>query len=245
MEILDDKTTEAFIDRFFGYGNWTAPVWFIGMEEGGGGTIQEVRRRIETWKTRGSRDLEDLVEYHFAIGLTKHVGPRATLQPTWSKLVSVLLGMNGGPATSEHVREFQATKLGRRDGSTCLVELFPLPSPSLDAWIYASATTIPYLAARETYCTHVVRHRIAAIRERLTQHQPAAIVFLGLSYVHFWSQIAGTSLLPRPGDALALARTKHTTFIAAKHPVARGVTNAYFRSVGERIVEAVRTQEAY
>lgn len=235
MEHLDDRAVEAFMDGFFGYGNWAAPVWFVGMEEGGGATIAEAARRIETWGVRGGLDLEDLVEYHHAIGITQHLGSRPALQPTWSKLVHLLLGTTGDVATDERVRRFQATELGRRGGASALIELLPLPSPGIGRWIYGDATTIPFLSSRDRYRTHVVRHRIAAIRERIATHRPRAVVFLGLSYAAYWSEIAGLPLSPARGDEFISATAPQTTFVMVKHPAARGVKNAVFRTIGEAL----------
>lgn len=232
METLNDSAVEAFIDGFFGYGNWAAPIWFIGMEEGGGGTISEAGRRIEAWRVRGKLDLEDLVEYHYAIGITKHLGSRPALQPTWSKLVHLLLGMSGDAATDERVRGFQAKELGRRGGSSALVELLPLPSPGIGQWIYGGATTIPYLSSRERYRLHVVRHRISALRERIATYRPAAVVFLGLSYAPYWSEIASLPLVPARGNDVIAARKGQTMFVVVKHPAARGVPNLLFRDIG-------------
>jgi hypothetical protein len=233
VETLDDSAVESFIDCFFGYGNWGAPVWFIGMEEGGGGTIAEAGRRIETWRIRGKLDLEDLVEFHYAIGITKHLGPRPALQPTWSKLVHLLLGMNEETATDERVRAFQSKELGRRGGSSALVELLPLPSPGIAHWIYGDSTTIPYLSSRERYRRHVVRQRIAAIRERAASYGPAVVVFLGLSYAAYWSEIAGLPLVPARGDDFVTAKKGQTMFAVVKHPAARGVTNTLYSRIGE------------
>jgi hypothetical protein len=239
VETLNDSEVEAFIDGFFGYGNWAAPIWFIGMEEGGGGTIAEAGRRIETWRLRGKLDLEDLVEYHYAIGITKHLGPRPALQPTWSKLVHLLLGMNEETATDERVRIFQAKELGRRGGSSALIELLPLPSPGIGQWIYGEATTVPYLSSRELYRRHVVRHRISAIRERLVTQRPPVVVFLGLSYAEYWSQIASLRLPPVRGEEFVSSKAGQTTFVVVKHPAARGVTNALFRNIGKHLIHPV------
>jgi len=188
---------------------------------------------------RGRLDLEDPVEYHYAIGITKHLGPRPALQPTWRKLVHVLLGMSGGAATDDRVRAFQAKELGRRGGSSALVELLPLPSPGIDHWIYGEATTIPYLSSRERYRIRVVRYRIAAIRERLASYKPRAVVLLGLSYAAYWSEIASVPLIPTPGDAFITSTVRQTTFVVVKHPAARGVQNVLFRSIGELLTGAL------
>ncbi len=36
--MLDDHLLQDFIDGFYGYGNYNAPYWFVGME-GGGETV--------------------------------------------------------------------------------------------------------------------------------------------------------------------------------------------------------------
>lgn len=33
--MLDSEVLDQFCQQFFGYGELTAPIWFIGMEEGG------------------------------------------------------------------------------------------------------------------------------------------------------------------------------------------------------------------
>jgi len=40
---LDPAKLQHWIDNFYGYGSWDAPVWFIGYEEGGGADYMEVR----------------------------------------------------------------------------------------------------------------------------------------------------------------------------------------------------------
>ena len=44
--MLNDRLLNDFISSFFGYGNYRGDCWFIGMEEGGGGTLDEVSRRF-------------------------------------------------------------------------------------------------------------------------------------------------------------------------------------------------------
>ncbi len=39
MSGLDDALLEAYMDGFYGYGNLAGPYWFIGMEEGGGDSL--------------------------------------------------------------------------------------------------------------------------------------------------------------------------------------------------------------
>jgi hypothetical protein len=46
---FNDQLIEDFGANFFGYGRTDAPVWFIGMGEGGGGSIDEINRRFIAW----------------------------------------------------------------------------------------------------------------------------------------------------------------------------------------------------
>ncbi len=222
---------ERFTTRFFGYGSWAAPIWFVGMEEGGGSTIEETARRIAAWERRGERELEELIGYHRAIGVTRYVEAHAPLQPTWAKMIHVLLAAQNLPSDIETVRTFQMRSLGRDDGASCIVELLPLPSPDVRSWLY-SEWDVEYLRDRKMYRQHLLPRRIASIRARITTHRPTAVVFLGMAYMKHWQEIAGTPLNVR--ESLAVADGE-TLFIAARHPASRGTANSYFRAIGDLI----------
>lgn len=227
---------ERFTTTFFGYGSWAAPIWIVGMEEGGGGTVAEVTRRLAVWEQRGQRDLEDLAQYHHAIGVTKHLNADARIQPTWAKMIHLLFGARGLPFDTELVRSFQARDLGRNNGDTCILELLPLPSPNVRTWLYAP-WNVPYLRDRDSYRLHLIPQRVERIRARVSTCRPRAVVFLGTSYLKHWQTIAGMPLKVQEQVALAEG---DTLFIAVRHPAARGVTNAYFRGVGELIARRLR-----
>lgn len=70
MTMFDDVLLEDFMDRFYGYGNYQGDYWFIGMEEGGGSSFEDIDKRLKTWKKRGRRELEDVAEYHIEMGIT-------------------------------------------------------------------------------------------------------------------------------------------------------------------------------
>ena len=103
VQMFDDELLHAFIKRYYGYGNFNAKYWFVGMEEGGGSEFAEIWTRINIWRERGSRELEDVAEYHNAIGITHLFNERPRLQPTWNKLIRVLLNAEGLKADAESV----------------------------------------------------------------------------------------------------------------------------------------------
>jgi hypothetical protein len=46
--MIDTGRLNDFMHRFYGYGSWDAPLWFVGMEEGGGSTIDEIELRLKS-----------------------------------------------------------------------------------------------------------------------------------------------------------------------------------------------------
>lgn len=63
--MLDPDRLRAFMPNFFGYGSWTANLWFIGMEEGGPALTNE---RLNAWD--GTSELADLRDFHKLLGGT-------------------------------------------------------------------------------------------------------------------------------------------------------------------------------
>jgi len=95
---LDDQLVAAFSNDFLGYGANDAPVWFVGMEEGGGGSPGELARRFSAWAELERHPLQDIFEYHKAVGHSVDqwfVGERPKLQRTWTGLIRIQFGMQG------------------------------------------------------------------------------------------------------------------------------------------------------
>ena len=234
--MLDDELLNAFVNCFYGYGDFHAPYWFVGMEEGGGETPEDIASRLQTWHFRGQRELEDVAEYHAAIGINKYFDTRGVLQTTWNKLIRVLLTAEGTEPSTELVREYQKYKLGRPGGKSCLTELLPLPSPGVDRWLhYAQLSRLPFLATRQAYTEHIQPKRVARLRHKIAEHKPRAVVFYGMQYLPSWETIAGISLNVMSTPGVRSGVVDGTTFLAIRHPAATGVTNAYYHAIGAMI----------
>lgn len=66
-EQFNDALLEKYINTFYGYGNPAGNYWFVGMEEGGGSDFGDIERRLDSWRTRGEKQFEDLAAYHRAL----------------------------------------------------------------------------------------------------------------------------------------------------------------------------------
>jgi hypothetical protein len=217
--------------RFYGYGCWDAPLWFVGMEEGGGESLDEIGRRLDAWD--GSDDLADLREFHMLTGEDRWFRERPRIQSSWGKLIRTALCAEQRPCTTDQVRRYQRDELARRSGSVALIELFPLPSPSTNQWLYGQCQ-IPEITTRQTSRESLAPLRLRTIRERIATHQPRAVMFYGKTYRSYWEQIAATPFPDAPGHDFEIADSD-ATYILAPHPAAHGVTNQTFCRLGQQI----------
>jgi hypothetical protein len=182
---------EAFTETFFGYGNLAAPIWFIGLEEGGGKDLAEIEQRLRTWERRGASTTEDLAGFHRDIGVTRFFdGPRPALQKTWSALMKALQAYRQRPADTDTLRQLQASEFGAKNGLAALLELLPLPSKDKSSWIYSSfSASIPMLASRAKYEATMRPQRIATLRALIAEYRPRAVICYGMSELRAWESL--------------------------------------------------------
>lgn len=226
---------ETFIHTFYGYGNPAGPFWFIGMEEGGGESQEEVVRRIDVWQELGCPETADVAEFHHRTGMDYFFKDPVALQHTWAQIIRLILTMKGEDTDIRTVKEYQKSYFARKKGETCSLELLPLPAPSTSVWLYSVWTDIPYLRSRGLYRRNCRQWRAAHLREMVCKHHPAVVVFYGFSYRKWYEMISGSPLLTQePGD-WAMAKSDKIIFALTKHPAARGVSNDYFERVGSLI----------
>jgi hypothetical protein len=231
---------QSYMTRFAGYGALRAPIWFVGLEEGGGRDVTELRTRVETWARRGSEPLEDLASYHRAIGFSRHFDPPYPLQRTWAPLVRILQAWRGAATDVATLRQVQATELGAHGGAASLLELLPLPASGVNAWPYASlASDIPALADRARYRSTYEPARITMLRGLIETGAPQVVVCYGLSYRAAWQSLAGVPLHPLPVlDRTCFAGSGATRqLIAVPHPVAHGNSSRFWEKLGEMLRE--------
>lgn len=226
-----DAVLHRFTHEFYGYGNYKGKIWFIGMEEGGGNSEEEIKMRLNAWASKGC-ELENVASYHKAIKIDKFFTKNAVLQTTWSKLIRLLLCFQNITPTIELIRQYQAERLGRPDDETCLIELLPLPSPSTNEWLYKSISTLSYLESREKYTEELLEHRIKSIQGKIAKYSPNIVVFYSKKYSKYWEEIAGVPFAETESNIL-VADNGITKFAIITHPATRGVTNEYFCTVGK------------
>ena len=211
-----DRARAAAAERWFGYGRWTAPYWFVRMEQGGD---EAETRSYLAWEQLGAAELLDCRKHHLAIDdpffRRWYAGNTPPTQSTWRRLIQLLFAYKGLPCTTEHVRAYQRDHWGSEHGVTAVLEISAVRARSLSVQVGRQAH-------RDV--------RIATLRERLACHRPAFAVFYGTGYRAEYERVAGSSF-----DADGFAWSGDTLCALTKHPVARGSAGAEWETCGRAI----------
>jgi hypothetical protein len=235
MDMINDKLLLDFAKGFYGYGNYQAPYWFLGMEEGGGNSVNEINQRFSVWDLRGGAELEDIVEYHTAIGIPEYFREKPKIQNTWGKQIRFLFGANGKPVDTEIVRNYQRDFWGRRKGDSCIIDLFPLPSPGTKDWIYGVQSALEILKDRETYRDTFLQKRANHIRHRIDEYNPKIVCAFGITYMNYLEAIVQSDF--HEEDDFYYTKFGKTIFVVLQHPAAFGATNKYFYHAGRVVAK--------
>lgn len=232
---LNDLLLQQFMSTFYGSGNYLGEYWFVGMEEDGGDNLDQVRKRLNTWIDLGQTELVDIYDFHQKIDFPQYFRDPVKLQRTWMQQARIVLAAKGLSSSTQDVRAYQRDFIGRKNGETCLLELFPLPSPSSNDWNYRLWSGLSFLKNRATYRDYCVPWRVEHIRSRIREYKPRFVVFMGQGYSKYWQDIAGRRFSDEEG--FWIANSMGTTYVITKHPAAKGLTNAYFESIGKYLYQ--------
>lgn len=224
--MTDAKALAA--ERWFGYGRWDAPYWFVGKEPGGADEPEQ----YASWLRLGGSELIDCRAHDRDCSASDDVmlwhGVGGSLQPTWRPLIALLLAYQGAAAYDRvAARHYQDQDWGSTTGETALVELSAIAAPSTSVKDALRLTHLP--------------ERITRIRARLAQHRPKFVLFygggrdpiFGRPYVERWSEIAGTALEPN-----MIALNDGVAYLATPHLTSRGLTSAFWMDLGHRLASA-------
>lgn len=234
----------SFVRQKFGYGRWEAPVWVIGMEEGGGVCCADVIARINHWRENGAQEwapLNDLPAFCGRIGQGDWFESNAQPQPTWNLLIELLMRVD--PVLEQLTPiEIQMNHWGRQNGNACLVDFSPLPSPRTSVWHYATWLAQNPDLGRRLSSRHAFLQenglgnaRAEFLRKKLEHHAAIGtlrwILFYGKCrpFPAYFNQITGGRLAV-PGDRLTPHFKVHLLDIGGRvvpclvagHPLARG-----------------------
>jgi len=163
---------------FLGYGRLSAPVWFIGIEEGLGRANSE--EALNNLKARGGfAPIMDLREAHLLLresGQCIDVETKRVFVAVWIWMAKIMQAYGGkeGWRNLESAKEYVRTQLGRFSGETFLTELSPIPSRNGKdkTWVQWFKKLDPDLETR-------IKLRTKTLREMLKKYDPPLVVCYG------------------------------------------------------------------
>jgi len=207
---------------WYGYGRWDAPYWFIGPEPGQArNEHNDLRQRIEAWRDMGGGELIDCRAFHDRIRETRWHREKPRLQPTWRRLLLLLMEYLGRPWDKDSLRSYQRDEWGSLDGETCVIELSALA---------ANSFKVP--RDRELFREARIEH----LRQRRSKYKPQLMVMYGLREKEHWEKIAG-GLFGREGGIQTL---DCTIFAVTRHPNTRGLTDTDWKGLAEALHRALQ-----
>lgn len=232
---VQPEVLAAWMAARLGYGDRRARAWFLGMEEACE-DVMELPSRI------AGGDLEDLEAALTRIGRYGDLLEASpALQPTWAPLIRAWLVATGVDSpTTDAVRHYQRHRWGRAGSAVAddslLVELLPLPSPSLHDWPYEGLG----VGSRRDYQRRWLPSRIELLGRlwREAPTSPRVAIAYGRSYWEHYRSIFG--LRGRSSETIV---TEDPTWaegyvlpeggvVLVRHPVAFGSSNARWEALG-------------
>ncbi|MBK5970464.1 MULTISPECIES: DUF3553 domain-containing protein [Thiorhodovibrio] len=224
-----DRLLQDYIHGCFGYGSLSAPLWFIGMEEGTG--QESLDERLQAWQDLGRTATLDIRLFHERIHEARWFSLFPTIQRTWRRLIIVALRYLGEPVDKERIRHYQASRLAME--TEALLELMPLPHKGLGEWDHQGL-----FASRHDYLSAVAPRRLAELQKAVASNDPKAVVMYGTTppYPKYWQTLAGGPLTGTE-QGWSYRRSGRTLYVVCQHPVAHGVTDDSYASIGDFLRE--------
>lgn len=231
--MINSERLLRFMDGYFGYGDLTAPFWFIGMEEGGEATVDHMNATLDRWHNENCPATVDIAP----LGTTNpaFARDRPPIQRTWQKLIEAILTLQGVEPTTEAVRNYQKTTFARPNTAACLLEIMPLPARTTSDWNYDKLSEIPFLKSRKDYLAKVMPRRKERLRNLINSHNPKAVIFYSKIYFTHWKDIVGSDLLWTDNVRWQECRKGQTTFFSMPHPTAPGTSSEDYRLLGKAL----------
>lgn len=242
---VSQQLLSEFMTQFFGYGNLASPYWFIGKEEGGGATLEENFQRILIWEKLGKATTVDSIGYHQALGFSDSAMQK--IQPTWTKLIQILLELEEKDSLDKEVRRhYQRNLLGRSNSDHCTIELMPMASRSTGLWLWRDIFADYFkLKNRRDYFAKIAPQRKQTIRSLISKHQPKLVLFYSTQadYLPHWHELSGGSefITEKLSEKFSFywKKANNTLFVITPHPTAHGLTVNDFPKIGQFIKKKI------
>ncbi|HEY9047053.1 MAG TPA: hypothetical protein VIN08_14210 [Ohtaekwangia sp.] len=200
--MIDAAKLKHWIDNFYGYGSWAAPIWFVGYEEGGGDLPEEVNEKLNYFHgnhpSAGQATLCDIRALYREVAFRVE-GPRAevfanlyehrfdkkaVIHGYWKNLIAFVHGYRNKKLPDPLT--YQKTSFASSSSNEAWIQFYPLPSPNNHAWYYAwlDLPGFDFLKSRDRYQEYIYPQRIQAILENIKVYKPQVVLLYGMDNIN-------------------------------------------------------------
>lgn len=191
---LGPDHTARILD-FLGYGSLSAPVWFVGIEEGLGSMSSQ--DTISNLKARGTFERTmDLVEAHKLLKEKAQfidIERRPPSTQVWQFMAKIMRAYNGNEDWRDlaSAKQYIRFQLGRRGGETFLTELSPIPSSKASdkQWMLQFRKSDPGLDDK-------LAQRTKDLKAVLAEHRPSLVICYGRKFEDAFGKLLGIRWQP-------------------------------------------------
>ncbi len=237
-----DILTE-YINNFYGYGQWKADFWFVGIEEGGGDCVENIENRLDSWSKLGNTDLIDCYDHHRNTRTFRDTNKTKLHTQTWTKLIITMLNIVNKEHNKNEIINVQLKQWGIKSSNNLLIELLPLSSPGIGIWHYSKWVNLNsnlfFLKDRKSYERYIIPQRIKYIKSQIALFQPKLVLFYGSSRKQEWDKIIGQTIVNQEFIGrykIYIYKIEQTLFVQCPQP--NYVRPYYFWiALGKRISE--------
>jgi hypothetical protein len=200
--LINPQALQHWVEHFYGYGSWSAPVWFVGYEETGGDLPEDVASKLDYFLAEhsqaGRAELCDIRGVYRQVAAradgpksgsyeTLHdyrFGDRAALHGVWKNLIGFVHGFLQRELPD--LLAYQKDQFAAAASSEAMIQLYPLPSPHAHAWYYSwlDAPGFPYLKSRSLYEETFYVQRIATILDQIRRNEPSLVLMHGMNNIN-------------------------------------------------------------
>jgi hypothetical protein len=206
------KKLAAYAKRFFGFGNWNADCWLIGIEERGAEDKREFSNRYTAWYKLRRPALVDL--RHFT---KKAEVPVNWQNPTWKQLhkLCTKAGVLDEPLCS--CVWGNAKQVGRRH-HVALIEAMPFPAKSTkeEEWPYGHWEP-EFMKTRKACKNKFLAKRVARLLRKVLNEQPKVVIDYAGLWKEMWCSVEFCSENDQPFLTAIIGRTLWISLFKKSH----------------------------
>jgi hypothetical protein len=203
LMLINPTSLQHWINNFYGYGSWEAPIWFVAFEEGGGDLPEDVADKLEYFSkvhiNAVTPTLCDLREAYAQVKFREE-GPKAKVYKTlfdyrfgeraiqngiWKNLIAFVHGYRQEeiPDLMDYQRHSFASPTLQQEA---LLKLYPLPSPHNHSWYYSwlDLPDFKFLKSRAQYKDTLYPNRILTILKAIQTHRPEVVLMYSMSNIN-------------------------------------------------------------